>query len=85
MQISNDPFEGVVNVLGEILKNCALDENKWVEYLNSLPDNERELFMKFKTDDIEDGFCIKMNFKVTKIELTVADEIRSEIEKGELE
>jgi hypothetical protein len=71
----------------ELLQNCGLDMDKWIEYIRvRTPSEEKLMTFTFDTDKMKKAVIIKMWFDVVKTEVDIVDpEMKEMIEKGKME
>ena len=71
----------------ELLQNCGLDMDAWVDYIRKdTPADQKFMTFTFDTDNMKKAVTIKMWFDVVKTEIDIADpEMKEMIEKGEME
>ena len=76
----------IKEAFGDMIEKFGLDEDKWREYMNSRPKEERSMEFVFDTDNVKRGVLIKFNYLVSAVDITITDQkLLEEIEKDSME
>ena len=70
-------FGAIKSFLAEMMEKHGLDADAWRQEINESPVDQRQMNFSFDTDQVKDGFKLKISFIVTRVEI----EMHPEVEK----